>query len=163
MKERYEIKCAVFLILTKVENGKKQILLQRRFHTGILDGQYDVSCSGHLEKNETLTEAMVRETKEELGIDIREEELHYSSTIHANFDGEEYLLIAFSSNVYRGIPTIMEKDKCDDLEWFDMDDLPDNLIDTRRMMIENDSIGNRYSEYGFHQKVICMKEVPIHE
>lgn len=149
MKERYEIKCAVFLMLTRMENETKKILLQRRFHTGILDGQYDVSCSGHLEKNETVREAMVRETKEELGIKINENDLTYSSTIHANFEGTEYLLIAISSNVYQGTPAIMEKDKCDDLEWFDMNDLPKNLADTRRIMIENDKNGIRYSEYGW--------------
>ena len=70
MKERFMIKCAVFLILTKIENNKEYILLQRRYNTGILDGQYDVSSSGHLENGETLKESIIRETKEELGIEI---------------------------------------------------------------------------------------------
>ena len=47
MKRRYTLRCVVFLLLTKLENNREYILLQRRFNTGILDGQFDVSCSGH--------------------------------------------------------------------------------------------------------------------
>lgn len=152
MKERYTLRCAVFLILTKIENNKEYILLQRRYQTGILDGQFDVSCSGHLEKDETLKEAMVRETKEEIGITIKQEDLKYSSTIHAKFSDAEYLLIAFHATKYEGIPSIMEQDKCNELTWFDIDSLPyQEIADTRRIMIENYKHGNLYTEYGFKQ------------
>ena len=50
MKQRYQSKVVVFLILTKQFNGKKQILLQERHNTAYMDGQYDMACSGHLEK-----------------------------------------------------------------------------------------------------------------
>ena len=149
MKERYQIKCAVFLILTKVEDGKEYVLLQRRFHTGILDGKYDVSCSGHLEPNETLKEAMVRETKEEIGIDIKEEDLEYVSTMHAKFTDSEYLLVTFHATKYQKDPTIMEPDKCDELKWVEINCLPKEIADTRKIMIENYLDNNSYSEYGF--------------
>lgn len=83
--ERYSLRWAVFLILTKFENGKEYTLLQKRFHTGLLDGQYDVACSGHLEPEETLKEAMIRETKEEIGIDVKKENLSSVSTYMLNF------------------------------------------------------------------------------
>lgn len=149
MKERYMLRCAVFLILTKIENNKEYVLLQRRNGTGILDGEYDVSCSGHLEKGESLTDAMIRETKEEIGILIDSKNLKYISTMHANFDGIEYLLITFSANNYNGTPCIMEPEKCDDLSWFDINVLPPNIADTRRIMIDNYKNGNAYKEYGF--------------
>lgn len=149
MKERYKLRCAVFLILTKIENGKEYILLQRRQNTGILDGKYDVSCSGHLEAGETLKQAMKRETKEEIGIDIFEDKLELSSVMHANFSDSEYLLIAFSTKDYKGMPTIMEDDKCSDLKWFEIDNLPDDIADTRRIMIDNYLNDNNYNEYGF--------------
>ncbi len=50
MKERYQSKVAVFLILTREVNGQTQILLQERYNTGYMDGKYDTACSGHLEK-----------------------------------------------------------------------------------------------------------------
>lgn len=152
MKRRYHLKCAVFLILTKIGNKKEYILLQRRFNTGILYGKYDVSCSGHLEKNETLIEAIIREAKEEIGITIKKDNLFYRSTMHANFKGTEYLLIVFSSNKYSGIPTIMEPNKCDELQWFEINKLPKDLIDTRKIVIDNYKNCNLYSEYGFNNK-----------
>jgi len=152
MKERYKLRCAVFLILTKYENGKEYILLQKRYNTGILDDKYDVSCSGHLEEGETLVEAMIRETKEEIGVDISKCELKFSSTMHANFKDTEYLLITFSANKYQGIPSIMEQNKCSELKWFDINELPDQLADTRKIMVENYKTNNNYSEYGFNIK-----------
>ena len=152
MKERHKVRCAVFLMITKYENDTEYILLQRRFNTGILDGQYDVSCSGHLEKGETLMEAMIRETKEEIGVVVKREDLKYSSTIHANFSDAEYILVAFTTSTYSGIPTIMEPDKCDALKWFDINNLPKMLADTIKIMINNYKNNNLYSEYGFKDK-----------
>lgn len=151
MKERFMIKCAVFLILTKIEYDKEYILLQRRYNTGILDGQYDVSSSGHLENDETLKEAIIRETKEEIGININKRDLNYACTMHANFEDGEYLLVAFSTRKYKGIPKIMEPNKCNDLSWFDINNLPNNLIDTRKIMINNYLNNNHYSEYVFNK------------
>ena len=82
MKDRYDSKVIVFLILTRVNNGKKQILLQKRKNTGYMDGKYDMACSGHLEKRETLSQAVVREAKEEIGITINEMDLELVSVIH---------------------------------------------------------------------------------
>ena len=150
MKDRYTLRCAVFLILTKVENGKEYILLQKRYNTGLLDGKFDVSCSGHLEKGETVTQAMIRETREELGIGIEPSDLKYSSVMHSKFSEVEYIFVIFSSNKFKGNVSIMEPDKCNELRWFDINNLPDNLPDTRKIMIENYKNNNLYSEYGFN-------------
>lgn len=71
MKRRYTLRCAALLLLTKIENNKEHILLQRRFDTGILDEQFDVSSSEYLEKDDTLKEAIIREAKEESGNTIK--------------------------------------------------------------------------------------------
>ncbi len=152
MKERFKLKCAVILILTKIENNEEYILLQKRQNTGILDGFYDASCCGHLEANETLKEGMIRETKEELGIEIKANDLTFSSCMHADFKSDgEYLLIAFSANKYQGTPRIMEPDKCSELTWFNINDLPVDLADTRRITIENYKNHSNYSEFGFKE------------
>ena len=64
MKQRYETKVAVFLVLTRMVDGKKQVLLQKRCNTGYMDGKYDMACSGHLEEGETLAMSVVREARE---------------------------------------------------------------------------------------------------
>lgn len=151
VKRRYALRCVVFLLLTKLENNKEYILLQRRFNTGILDGQFDVSCSGHWEKSEILKEAIVRESKEEIGIDIKENNLNYVSTIHANFKGTEYLLVTFQTSLFDGKEEIQVSDKCNELKWVMIDDLPCDIIDTRKMMIDHYKFQIKYDEYGFNQ------------
>lgn len=154
MKERFKLKVAVILILTKIENNEEYILLQKRQNTGILDGFYDCSCCGHLEEGETLKEGIIRESKEELGINITASDLEICSTIHTSFkNGGEYLLITFHANKYKGTPKIMEPNKCSDLKWFKINDLPIDLADTRRISIEDYKNKNYYSEYGFNKKL----------
>ena len=55
--ERLKLKIAVYIILIK--DGK--ILLGRRFNTGWQDGNYGLP-SGHLEPEESMMEALLRES-----------------------------------------------------------------------------------------------------
>ena len=57
---RYQSKIAVFLVLTRETKDGTEILLQRRYNTGFMDGMYDMAASGHVEKGETLSQAVVR-------------------------------------------------------------------------------------------------------
>ena len=54
-----------------VLNEKGEVLIEKRVNKGINPGQLDL-CSGHVDINETQTQAMIRELGEELGIDIEE-------------------------------------------------------------------------------------------
>lgn len=69
-KERHKLIPSVYLILIK----DNKILLLRRYNTGFMDGYYSFPA-GHVEPNETLTQAMVREAKEEIGIDVNQKDL----------------------------------------------------------------------------------------
>ena len=134
MKERYTVKVALFLIITRNAENGTEILLQERCNTGYMDGKYDMACSGHLEKGESFTQALVREAKEEIGIDIKEEDLEF---VHLYYPyEEEYVNVFFKANKYEGVPTIKESDKCDSLKWFNIKDLPDNIIPKHKNVIE---------------------------
>lgn len=57
------------------------VLLQRRAHRKENHGGlWDVSAAGHLSAGEDAASAIVRETREELGLEIRPEELHFEGT-----------------------------------------------------------------------------------
>lgn len=134
-KERYQTKVAVFLMLTRVKEGVKEILLQKRVNTGYMDNMYDMACSGHLEKGESLAHATIREAKEEIGIDVKEEDLKMVALIHPYQD--DYLNVFFETEKYEGTPEIKEPNKCDDLKWFNINDLPENTIVRIRNVLEN--------------------------
>lgn len=151
MKERYQSKVVVFLVLTREVNGTKQILLQERCNTGYMDGQYDMACSGHLEKGESMGMAVVREAREEIGIEIDEKDLKMACLIHP-FQ-QDYINIFFEVQRYKGTPEIKEKDKCNNLQWFDIDKLPENIIVRNRNVIKNMKLGIIYDDDDFtHQK-----------
>ena len=152
MKERYQSKVAVFLILTREIEGQTQILLQKRCNTGYMDGKYDTACSGHLEKGESLSMALCREAKEEINLDIQEKNLELVSIIHPY--QEDYINVFFTTNKYTGTPKIMEPNKCDDLQWFNINELPKNTIIRIRNVIKNMKKGIIYDDGDFsHQKI----------
>lgn len=54
-----------------VLNEKGQVLVEKRANKGLTPGQIDL-CSGHVDEDETPTQAMIRELGEELGIEFEE-------------------------------------------------------------------------------------------
>ena len=150
MKERYQSRVAVFLILMRETNGEKEVLLQRRCNTGYKDGEYDAACSGPVEAGESISAAVVREASEAIGIEVTEYDLKLVQVIHAY--KENYLNAFFTVDNYKGVPEIKEKDKCDDLNWFKVNDLPENTIYRIRNVIDNMQKGILYDDSEFTHK-----------
>lgn len=75
--ERFRPYFAVYLMLI---SGNK-ILLARRYNTGWKDGFYGVA-QGHLNGGESVTHAMVREAKEEIGISVDTKDLKVVHVMH---------------------------------------------------------------------------------
>lgn len=151
MKERFKCMIAVFLMLIRENNGETEILLQKRKNTGYMDGKYDLSSSGHLEQNESLKQALVRETREEIGIEIKEEDLELVNIFHENQSdiSTEYLMITFRTSKYVGTPTIMEPHKNEELLWVNINNIPENMIYSRKMMVDAIKNNNIYIDRAF--------------
>lgn len=127
------LKPAVYLILIK----RNKIHLLRRFNTGWQDGKYSL-ISGHVHKYESLVKAMAREAKEEAGIYLRPENLRIAHTMYRKSNYEhEYIDFFLATDDWKGEPKITEPDKCDDMGWFPLNDLPQNLLPHVRKAIEN--------------------------
>ena len=123
VKERHKIIPASYLVLIK--NNK--ILLQRRFNTGYEDGKYSM-VAGHVDKGETFTEAIIREVKEEAGITLQVEDLSVVHVMNRAIKNNERIDVFFITEKWTGNIENKEPNKCDDLSWFDLDDIPDNVI-----------------------------------
>lgn len=145
MAERLKALVAVHLLLIK----DNQVLLPRRFNTGYHDGDYSVAA-GHVEMGETSSEAVIREAKEELGITIKPGNLEYSTIMHRYADDKsERIDFFFSCEKWAGKEKICELNKCDDLKWVDMNELPENTIDYVRKGIECYEQGVKFIEFGW--------------
>lgn len=135
---------AVHLLL--VRDGK--ILMLRRYNTGYEDGNYSV-VAGHIDGGEQLKSAMIREAQEEAGITISPADLTVVAVIHFR-EEEEYVHFFLHASRYSGEVANMEPDKCDDLSWFDLDDLPPNTIPYVRRAIQNYRDGVWFDSLGWH-------------
>lgn len=149
MNERFKTPCAVMLMLTKKTETGEEILLQKRQNTGFADGFYDLSASGHVEDNESMETAMCREAKEELNIDINPEDLEFICLIHKNLGRGIYVNVYFKVTKWNGEPIINEPHKNAEIKWFNINELPKNLINDRIEAIHNYKENIKYCEYGW--------------
>lgn len=134
---------AVHLLLTR--EGK--ILLLRRFNTGYEDGNYSV-VAGHSDGNEDVKSAMIREAREEAGIEITPNNIQFASVMHRKLD-DERIDFFFAADSWEGEIANMEPEKCDDLSWFEIDNLPYNIIPYIKQAIENYINGVQFDIYGW--------------
>jgi 8-oxo-dGTP diphosphatase len=126
---------------------KDKILLLRRFNTGYADGQYSV-VAGHVDAGETVTQAAIREANEEAGVVLRLEDLEVVHIMNRKSNDERvdfFVVVKDWSGEIRNT----EPDKCDDLSWFPLDGMPDNMIPYVRHAIRNYQKGILYSEFGW--------------
>ncbi|MCL2771759.1 MAG: NUDIX domain-containing protein [Oscillospiraceae bacterium] len=135
---------AVHLFLRK----DNKILLLRRFNTGYEDGNYSV-VAGHIDGGEDVCAAMIREAKEEAGVDILLNNLKIVQVMHRKKIDEERIDYFFVCDNWIGNISIMEPDKCDELIWVDIDKLPDNTIDYIRAAINNYKADIPFSIFGW--------------
>jgi 8-oxo-dGTP pyrophosphatase MutT (NUDIX family) len=143
--ERFTLRAAVYLILFKDE----KVLLSRRLNTGWMDGSYSL-ISGHIDGDESVFEAMIREALEEAGIKIYKKNLKPLKVVHSkSADGKEYISFFFIAEDWEGEPSIKELDKCDDMSWFPIKSLPENTIPDIKDVIENYQDGVSFAESGW--------------
>ena len=122
-----------------------QILLLRRFNTGYADGQYSVPA-GHLDGGETVMSAAAREAEEEVGLKIDLDAMEFSTVMH-RIEEEERVDFFVQVHSWRGEPFNAEPEKCDDLRWVDVNQLPVNVVPYVRQALANHLSGVRFDEF----------------
>lgn len=78
MADRFKLIADVHIFL---KNERNEILLLRRVNTGYEDGNYSV-IAGHLDGQEEVVEAAIREAGEEAGIEIRASDIEVVGVMH---------------------------------------------------------------------------------
>lgn len=104
-----------------IVDGAKILLIKRvkdpeASHWGLPGGKIDLF--------ETAEAAIIREVKEEIGIDLKEPFLLCISDLIDEEIGYHWLSPIYLFTEYSGMPMIMEPEKHLGLGWFDIDALP---------------------------------------
>lgn len=148
-KKRNVIVPASYLVLIK----NKKVFLLRRFNTGYSDGKYTL-CAGHVERGETFKKTMIREAKEEIGIELKIKNLEVVHTMQRCVllnppELRERLDVFILAKKWKGEPKNMEPHKCDDARWFPLASLPKNVIPFIRQSLKCIKDKEFYSEFGY--------------
>lgn len=141
--QRFTLLSAVHLFLFQ----NQRVLLLRRFNTGYEDGNYSV-IAGHLEGNEEIKAAMIREAYEEAGIKIKEEDLQIVGVMHRK-SNDERIDFFLAAEHWIGELRNCEPDRCDELAWYSVDHLPVNTIPYIRRALENYHAGRWFDSFGW--------------
>lgn len=135
-------KSAVHMIIKK----DNKVLVQKRKGSKLWPGYYGLPA-GHIDEGENQYEALVREAKEELGITINIKNIINDYTVlrrnYFEIDGkklESYIDFYYEIEEYEGIPKIMEEDKCEELLWADINNLPEPFINYMGAFLEDKTI-----------------------
>ena len=126
-----------------------KIFVGRRQNTGYHDGLLNLPA-GHIDPDETPQEAIVRECKEEIGIDIDPADLEF---LHVQYnrnlkEGSEdrthyYFKLVVDESV---TPTNTEPEKCSEVFWLPIGERTDEFFPFMRGAVEAMIRGEAYSE-----------------
>ena len=115
--DRKLFRAAVYAIIKQDD----KVLMMRRYNTGWSDGMYTLPA-GHIDDGETVLESMIREVKEETGIEINPQDVDFVHVMQQEGD-RSYFDFYFVINKWENEPEIIEPNKCDDLKWITIEEL----------------------------------------
>lgn len=125
----------------------KSVMLSLRQNTGYFDGHYGL-VSGHVEQNESVRSALLREIKEEAMLDLSPAQLKLVHTMH-HLKDRNNVAFFFLCEEWEGEFVNLEPYKCGGFAFFPLDNLPSNIVPYVGEVIKHIQSGIAYSEDGW--------------
>ena len=140
--EKEKFLSSVYLI---IKNSNNEILLQRRQGTKLWPG-FLALPAGHIDEGENAYDALVREAREELGIEVCVENIVDTFVVNrTNKSLPPYYDVYFEIDSYKGNIEIKEPEKCSEILWSSIDNLPEDIIDFEREAMLLNQQGIKFS------------------
>ncbi len=124
------------------------VLLLHRTNVSFGSGLYGLS-GGKVETGETALQAVKREVKEELALNIPESAFELVHTFHRKGTETELVSLIFKVDIAGMQPINNEPDKHSDMRFFNIHQLPENIIPAHKQAIACIGRGVYYSEHGW--------------
>ena len=109
-------------------------------------GNYTL-VGGKVETGESARSCLIRESREEAGIKLKEKELVLVHVLHKVKKNKQRMVLYFKAYRWEGKLKAREPHKFKGVDWFYLDKLPKNLTETVRHVLEEYRRGNLYSEF----------------
>lgn len=125
------------------------VLLMERANTGFGDGELGIP-GGHLEAGESVVDGALREVAEEVGVDVKPDDLECAHVAHhRSAQGKTRIGFFFTARRWSGEPVNNEPDLCAGLRWVDPDALPAATIPYIGDIIGLIQVGEHFSVHGW--------------
>ena len=127
-----------------------EVLLQQRGDVPYMPRHWAAGAAGKADRSEDAVSAAVRELTEEL--DVVAHDLTFEFTMQRTQYGpaiEERVDFFFTARSWSGTPRIVEPDKCLELAWFPLQELPAPLVPHEAHALAHLGSGQRYLTFGF--------------
>lgn len=161
---RYDFRIAVHALMTRQSRKRTEVLLGLRQNTSYGDGFWSFPA-GHQETYETSAEALVRELKEEVGVVPAAFNALAAQPVlqieHLKDYGPEYpesprrfrhyMELYYRVPQWAGEIRNMEPDKCGEVKFFPLTELPDNTLPLTRFALNMLQAGQQVqARFGWH-------------
>ncbi|MEO6513684.1 MAG: NUDIX domain-containing protein [Candidatus Saccharimonadales bacterium] len=144
---KYDTATPYLCAYVMLRDGNK-IAMVLRTNTGWMDSHWGL-LAGKVEKDETFTQAAIREAKEEGGVTIKPEDLHLKLIMQRRSDDSDWVNAVFEAKRWEGQAHNAEPHLHSELGWFDVDDVPENTIPDIKLFLECIQEGKTYLEHGW--------------
>lgn len=124
-------------------NDEGEILLQRRCgDKKLYPNTWDVSVGGHVSTKENSVDALFRETKEELGVDLDLENVEYFGTVHERLryedvDSNELVDVFIARQNIKKEDITLQKEEVSDVCWVSIEEIF-RLMDSDQLLPHNE-------------------------
>ncbi|MCM2676520.1 NUDIX hydrolase [Alkalicoccobacillus plakortidis] len=125
-----------------------EVLLLQRQNTGFEDGNWSV-VAGKIDPNEDMLTAVQREAKEEIGVDIQRQDIEVAGVLHRLSGELNWVDFFVRITKWEGSPFNAEPEKSSALEWFPINQMPENTIQYVKDAIEKEDIHMWYDSDGW--------------
>ncbi len=85
---------------------------------------------GAVDLEEKVEDAVIREIKEELGVDIELVKFLGFTNHIIKSENQHWIAFNYLAKIIKGEPQILEPDKIEEIKWFSLNNLPENLSQT---------------------------------
>ena len=155
MSDRFVVVPASYVYLLREGTGGTEVLLQLRQGTPYMDGHWAAAAAGHVERGETAYDAAQREALEELG--ITDVGLEFAFTMQRTQHAEpvdERVDFFFTARTWAGEPRVVEPEKCAEIRWCRLDDLPEPVVPHEAHALAHLTSGVRFLTFGWDDTAV---------